>query len=99
MYRHERNTGAGNYDYDLQNYINGFGEPDMSQPYWLGLKNMKRITDNGGKIKMIVLHNEERWSDHYNDFKITDNEYRMTYGSHHPSKYGGLSLIKFFYFP
>ena len=72
--------GGGDYNYDLQNFIDGFGSIDWTQPYWFGLKNMKKITSE--KTVDLVVHYTEGDVDRYDiflNFVVEDDVYRMSY--------------------
>ena len=85
---------GGLYKGNFQNFVNGFGNTDFDLPYWFGVKNMKKITDQvtvdlnvnyweGNQMKYDVFHN----------FVILDDDYRMTYNYHWDQERGGSIFI------
>ena len=65
------------YEYNHEDYVNGFGEANFDTPYWLGLKKMKRITDEG-RVDLVVFYDD--YFDVFFDFKLLDQDFQMTYG-------------------
>ena len=94
MYRKgdDRIHGRNDYYYDLQNFIDGFGNLDFDNTYWIGLKSMKKITDHT-QVDFYVDYKEGHvWrNDRLFNFKITDDKFRMTYDSYSRSEAGGES--------
>ena len=82
--------GGGGYNYNLQNFIDGFGSVDWAQPYWFGLKNMKKITSES-TVDLFVAYTEggvERY-DTFHNFVVKDDVYRMSYANHKGTEGGG----------
>lgn len=92
MYRKkdDRFEKRNDYDYSLQNFTDGFGNLDFDKPYWIGLKSMKKITDHTQVDFSIDYKEGHVWrNDRLFNFKITDDEFRMTYDSYQGNEAGG----------
>ena len=96
MFRQKRDgaEAGGLYKGNLQNFVDGFGNTDFGSPYWFGVKNMKKITDQvtvdlnvnywgGSEMKYDIFHN----------FVILDDDYRMTYSYRRGQERGGSIFI------
>ena len=101
MYRRKRDSAeeGGKYNGNFQNFIDGFGKTDLDSPYWFGVKNMKKITDQA-TVDLDVYYWEGNKMKHdvFNNFVILDDDYRMTYSSHWGQEGGGNIVNISFYF-
>ena len=81
---------GGDYNYDHQNFIDGFGSVDWASPYWFGLKNMKKITSQS-TVDLQVRYTEGSVTkyDTFHNFVVKDDDYRMTYTHHSGTEHGG----------
>lgn len=77
------------YEYNHEDYVNGFGEANFDTPYWLGLTKMKRITGEE-RVDLVVFYDD--YFDVFLDFKLLHQGFRMTY-SHFEGAAGGIMLI------
>ena len=81
--------GRIQYEYNHEDYVNGFGEANFDTPSWFGLKKMKRITDEG-RNELVVFYEDN--FDVFFDFKLLNQGLQMTY-SHFEGAAGGIAMI------
>ena len=100
MFRLDRDSEikGGQYEGNLQSFIDGFGNTDFNSAYWFGLKAMKKITDEA-TVDFNVHYTEGTTTrqDTFLNFTILDDEYRIAYTSHWGHENGGtiIGVISF----